>query len=158
MRTPGTRSARRLSAAAAAAAALTLALAPAATASNGPVRLSFIKDCPVLTCTGSLLSPSGTPIPGSQVSSEIAPVWFSDAEDIVHYSSAETISAPQGSFTMQLLGIADYRADPTVTYVIGTVQEGSWRGRDLTGASITIVARRAFATSFRGVIRLRPAR
>ena len=156
MRTPGTRSARRLSGAAAT--VLALALAPAATASNGPVRLGFMKDCPVLTCTGSLLSPSGRPIPGSHVSSEIAPVWLSDAEDIVHYSSVEEISAPQGEFTMQLLGIADYTADPTVTHVIGTVQEGSWRGRDLTGAGITVVARRAFATTFRGVIRLRPAR
>jgi hypothetical protein len=155
MRTPGTRSARRLSGAAAT--VLALALAPAATASNGPVQLSFMKDCPVLTCTGSLLSPSGEPIPGSHVSSEIAPVWFSDAEDIVHYTSVETISARRGEFTMQLLGIADYTTDPTVTHVIGTVQAGSWRGRDLTNASITIVASRAFATTFRGVIRLRPA-
>jgi hypothetical protein len=156
MRTPGTRSARRLSGAAAA--VLTLALAPAATASHGPVQLSFMKDCPVLTCTGSLLSPSGNPIRGSHVSSVITPLWSTDAQDVVHYSSLETISAPRGTFTMRLLGIADYRVDPTVTYVIGTVQEGSWRGRDLTGASITVLARRAFATTFRGVIRLRPAR
>jgi len=156
MRTPDPRSVRRLSGAAAA--VLTLALAPAATASSGPVQLSFMKDCPVLTCTGSLLSPSGTPIPGSHVSSEIAPVWVSGTEDTLHYSSVETISSREGAFTMRLLGIADYTADPTVTHVIGTVQEGSWRGRDLTDASITIVARRAFATTFRGVIRLRPAR
>ena len=156
MRTPGTRSARRLSGAAAA--VLALALAPSATAASGPMKLSFTKDCPVLTCTGSLLSPSGKPIPGSSVSSEIAPVWFSDAGDTLHYSSVETISSREGSLTMRLLGIADFTADPDVTYVIGTVESGSWRGRDLTGASITVLARRAFATTFRGVIRVRAAR
>ena len=59
---------------------------------------------------------------------------------------------------MRLLGIVDYTADPDVTYLIGTVETGSWRGRELTGASITVLARRAFATTFRGVIRVRPAR
>jgi len=122
------------------------------------VKLSFTKDCPVLTCTGSLLSPSGKPIPGSRVSSELAPIWISDAEDTLHYSSVETISSREGSLTMRLLGIADFTADPNVTYVIGTVESGSWRGRDLTGASINVLARRAFATTFRGVIRVRPAR
>ena len=156
MRTPNICRARHLSGAAAA--VLALVLAPGATASSRPVQLSFTKDCPVLTCTGSLLSPAGKPIPGSRVSSEVAPVWVSEAEDTMHYSSVETISSREGALTMRLLGIADFAADPTVTYVIGTVQEGSWRGRDLTGASITIVARRAFATTFRGVIRLRPAR
>ena len=156
MRTPSTRSARRLSGAAAA--ALALALAPGAAAASGPLHLNFTKDCPVLTCTGSLLSPSGKPIPGSSVSSEIAPVWVSGAEDTLHYSSVETVSSRQGSLTMRLLGIADFTADPDVTYVIGTVESGSWRGRDLTGASITVLARRAFATTFRGVIRVRPAR
>ena len=156
MRTPATRTARRLSGAAAA--ALALALAPGAAASTGPLKLSFTKDCPVLTCTGSLLSPSGKPIPGSSVNSEIAPVWVSGGEDTLHYSSVETISSRQGSLTMRLLGIADFTADPDVTYVIGTVESGSWRGHDLTGASITVLATRAFATTFRGVIRVRPAR
>jgi hypothetical protein len=154
--TPGTCRARRLSGAAAA--VLALALAPSATAASGPVHLSFTKDCPVLTCTGSLLSPAGKPIGGSSVSSELAPIWFSGAQDTLHYSAVETISSPAGSFTMRLLGIVDYTADPDVTYVIGTVERGSWRGRDLTGASITVLAKRAFATTFRGVIRVRPAR
>lgn len=59
---------------------------------------------------------------------------------------------------MRLLGILDYTADPNVTYLIGTVETGSWRNRDLTGASITVLANRAFASTFRGVIRLQPAR
>ena len=156
MRTPSTRNARRLGGAAAA--VLALALAPSATAASGPLHVNFTKDCPVFTCTGSLLSPSGKPIPGSSVSSDIAPVWFSDAGDTLQYSSVETISSREGSLTMRLLGIADFTADPDTTYVIGTVESGSWRGRDLTGASITVQARRAFATTFRGVIRVRPAR
>ena len=60
MRTSNTRSARHLSGAAAA--VLALVLAPGATASSRPVQLSFTKDCPVLTCTGSLLSPAGKPV------------------------------------------------------------------------------------------------
>jgi hypothetical protein len=156
MRTPGTRSARRLGGAAAA--VLALALAPPATATNGPVRLNFTKDCPMLTCTGSLVSPAGKRIPGSSVSSELAPIWAFGAPDTLHYSGIETISSRAGSFKMRLLGILDYTADPDLTYLIGTVETGSWRGRDLTGASITVVARRAFATTFRGVIHVRPAR
>jgi len=156
MRTPSTRSARRLSGAAAA--VLALALAPGATAAGGPVHLSFTKDCPVLTCTGSLLSPGGKPIPGSSVSSDATPIWFSETEDTLHYSAVETISSPAGSFTIRQLGIFDFTADPDVTYLIGTVESGSWRGRDLTGASVTVLARRAFATTFRGVIHVRPAR
>ena len=156
MRTPGTRGARRLSGAAAA--VLALAVAPAGAAANETVQLRFQKDCPVLSCTGSLLSHAGTPIRGSHVSSVLAPVWSSDAEDTLHYSAVEDISAPQGKFRMRLLGIVDYTADPTLTYVIGTVETGTWRGRDLTRASITVLATRAFGTTFRGVIRLRPAR
>jgi hypothetical protein len=156
MRMLGTRSARRLTGAAAA--VFALALAPSAPAASRPLHLGFTKDCPLLTCTGSLLSPSGKPVPGSSVTSEIAPVWLSDAEDTLHYSSVETISSREGSLTMRLLGIADFTADPDVTYVIGTVEAGTWRGRDLTGASITVLARRAFVTTFRGVIHVRPAR
>ena len=101
----------------------------------------------MLTCTGSLLSPTGKPIPGSHVTSELAPVWFADTEDTLHYSAVEWISSPEGSFKMRLLGILDYTADPNVTYLIGTVETGRWRDRDLTGASITVLAKRAFASN-----------
>jgi hypothetical protein len=137
---------------------LALALAPPATAAGGPVQLNFTKDCPGLTCTGSLVSPAGKPIPGTSVSSGLTPIWSPATEDFLHYSAVETISSRQDSFTMRLLGILDSTADPDVTYLIGTVESGSWRGRELTGASITVLARRAFATTFRGVIRVWPAR
>jgi hypothetical protein len=155
MRTPRTRNARRLFGAAAA--VLAFALIPNAAAAHGRVSLNFQKDCPELTCTGTLVSPAGKPIRGSSVSSELQPIWFSGA-DWLHYSSVETISSRDGTFTMRQLGIVNYGIDPNVTYLIGTVESGSWRGRELSGASITSEATRAFATTFRGVIHLRPAR
>ena len=154
MRTPGTRSARRLTAAAAA--VLALGLAPSAASAKPPVTLHFEKDCPVLTCNGSLVSPAGKPVPGSSVETEVTPLWPGD--DILHYSAIETITARQGKIEMQLLGILDFRAEPDITYVMGTVESGTWRGRSVAGAGITAVATRAFGTTFRGVIHLRPAR
>ena len=154
MRTPGTRGARRLTAAAAA--VLALGLAPSAASAKKSVTLHFEKDCPVLTCKGSLISPAGKPVRGSTVETHVTPLWPGD--NILHYSAVETITARHGTIKMQLLGILDFRAEPDITYVMGTVESGTWRSRSLAGASITAVATRAFGTTFRGVIRLRPAR
>ena len=155
MRNPHTRG-RRLTAAATTVVAL--ALVPATASAREPVKLRFEKDCPVWTCTGSLVSPGGKPIRGSSVTTESTPLWFSLDETTLHYSAVETVASRDGRFTMRLLGVFDFAAEPDVTHVIGTVESGTWRGRDLTGAGVTARATRAFATTLRGVIRVSPAR
>jgi len=151
-----TRGTRRLGGAAAA--VLALGLAPGAASASEPVKLRFQKDCPVLECTGYLLTPAGKPIPGSIVTTTTTPVWAPEGGDFFHYSAVETIAAREGTIEMRLVGILDFGAEPDVTSVIGTVESGSWRGRPLAGAAITAQATRVFGTTFRGVVRIRPAR
>jgi hypothetical protein len=154
MRTTRTRAARRLWSATAV--VLALGLAPPAASANEPVKLRFQKNCPVLECTGSLVSPSGMPILNSSLSTVLTPVW--GGGDVFQYSAVETVASPEGTIRMRLLGILDSSFEPDVTWVIGTVESGSWRGRQLAGAAIAVQATRTFANTFRGVIRVWPAR
>jgi hypothetical protein len=70
----------------------------------------------------------------------------------------ETIAEGDSRFTMSLIGIADYDAEPTVTTVVGSVVDGSWGGRPLTGAPVRGSAERVAGTTFRGLLVITPSR
>jgi hypothetical protein len=150
---------RRCLAAALASAAL-LAAAPAAASAHAPIRLHFQKQCNnVGSCTGTLLTPSGRPIVGTQVSATVAlpPLW--NANGVLGFSATETITAANGSFTMNHLGINNLNATPDAITVLGAVVTGSWNGVPLAGAT---VFSRAYGgdslPSIRGTLWIQPPR
>ena len=131
-----------------------LIAAPATASAKHSYKIGFQKDCPEYTCTGTLLDRSGTPIPGTTVSSTQTPQWQDG--DLVGYSAVETFTRHGKGFTMNLLGVADYGVDPTVTDVVGVVARGSWLGRPLAGALVRGSAARVGGPTFRGVLRITP--
>ena len=131
-----------------------LAAMPAMASAKEKYKLDFQKDCPELTCTGTLLERSGTPIRTSFVNTTATPLWFS--ADVLGYSAVETITRGDSTFTMNLVGIFDYNAEPDVTQVLGSVVSGSWLGRPLTGALVQGSAERVFGTTLRGELVITP--
>ena len=130
--------------------------APATATAREKLKLDFQKDCPELTCTGTLLERSGTPIRASFLSTTATPLWFSG--DVLGYSAVETITRGESTFTMNLVGTMDYNVDPTVTQVLGSVVSGSWLGRPLVGALVQGSAERVFGTTFQGLLVISPQR
>ena len=131
--TPLTRTRRRLLAALVGAALL--AAVPATASAHEPIRLHFQKQCNNLgACTGTLLTATGRPLGGSSVSAFVtAPLW--DAAGVIGFSATETITARNGSFTMNHLGTNDLNATPDAITVHGAVVSGSWDGLPLAGAT-----------------------
>jgi len=138
------------------AAGITLLAAPATAGAKEKIKIGFEKDCPEFTCTGTLLQRSGAPLLGSSVETALTPLWFEGG--VLGYSARETITRGDSSFTMSLLGVADYNAEPDVTTVIGSVVEGSWMHRPLTGALVRGSAERVAGTTFRGLVVITPPR
>ena len=95
------------------AATVALIAAPATASAKESYRIGFEKDCPELTCTGTLLKRSGAPIPGSFVATTLTPLWFES--DMLGYSALETFSRGDSAFTMNLVGTVDYSAEPDAT-------------------------------------------
>jgi hypothetical protein len=147
---------RSVPAIAAIAAVAAFVVAPATAAAKEKYKFGFEKDCPELTCTGTLVDRSGAPIPGSSVATTLTPLW--SESDVFGYSAKETISRGNAStFTMNLVGILAQSAEPEVTYVLGSVVSGSWHGRPLTGALVRGAAERvAGTTTFRGRLTITP--
>lgn len=135
-------------------AAAALIAAPATASAKEKYKLGFEKDCPELTCTGTLLKPSGAPIRDSLVATTLTPLWFESG--VLGYSAQETISRGDSAFTMNLVGVVDYNAEPDVTDVLGSVVSGSWRGRPLAGALVRASAERVTETTFRGLLVITP--
>jgi len=135
-------------------AVVALATMPAMASAKEKYKFDFQKDCPELTCTGTLLERSGTAIRASFVSTTATPLWFS--ADVLGYSAVETFTRGGSSFTMNLVGIFDYNADPDVTQVLGSVISGSWLGQPLTGALVQGSAERVFGTTVRGLLVISP--
>jgi len=136
------------------AATVALIAAPATASAKESYRIGFEKDCPELTCTGTLLKRSGAPIPGSFVATTLTPLWFES--DMLGYSAQETFSRGDSAFTMNLVGTVDYSAEPDATEVLGNVASGTWRGRPLSGALVRGSAERVAGTTFRGVLVITP--
>jgi hypothetical protein len=136
------------------AAVVALVATPATASATKKLKLDFQKDCPELTCTGTLLERSGKPIRASFVSTTLTPLWFS--ADVLGYSAVETIAQGDSTFTMNLVGTMDYNAEPDITRVLGSVVSGTWRGRPLSGALVQGSARRLFGTTLRGALVIVP--
>ena len=147
---------RALRALAAVVVLVVLVAAPAAASAKEKLKIDFRKDCPELTCTGTLLERSGTPIRASFVSTTLTPLWFS--ADVLGYSAVETFTRGGSTFTMNLVGTMDYNAEPDVTQVLGSVVSGSWLGRPLIGALVQGSAERVFGTTFQGLLVISPQR
>ena len=92
------------------AATVALVAAPATASARESYKIGFEKDCPELTCTGTLIKRSGAPIPGSVVATTLTPLWFET--DMLGYSARETFSRGDSAFTMNLVGTVDYSAEP----------------------------------------------
>ena len=136
------------------AAVVALIAAPATASARESYKIGFEKDCPELTCTGTLIKRSGAPIPGSLVATTLTPLWFES--DMFGYSARETFSRGESTVTMNLVGTVDYSAEPDVTEVLGNVATGTWRGRPLSGALVRGSAERVTGTTFRGVLVITP--
>ncbi|MDA0160738.1 hypothetical protein OM076_10720 [Solirubrobacter ginsenosidimutans] len=149
-----TRATRRLVAALAGTAMI--AAAPAAASAHEPIRLHFEKQCLGTSCTGTLLTPSGKPIPTTTVSASLSPMWVESG--VIGFSATETITARNGSFTMNHLGINDLKATPDEISVLGAVVIGSWQGVPLAGATVFIRAYGDPLPSVRGTIWIQPPR
>jgi hypothetical protein len=133
---------------AAAAAVTALAAAPAAAAA-GPV-FGFEKNCPELTCTGTLLTPTGAPLKASALQTEIVPLGFENG--VFSYSAVETVWIGAASFTTSLVGTLDFAAEPDRTVVTGTITSGIW-----SGAQVSAWAERVAGTTFRGELAIDPS-
>jgi hypothetical protein len=132
-------------------AGIALVASPATASAKTKYKIGFEKDCPETTCTGTLLAPSGAPIRGSFLEGEITMLWFEGG--VLGYSAQETITQGDSQVTINLVGTADYNAEPTVTNVLGSVVGGSWLGRPLTGALVRGSAERVIGTTrFRGLL------
>lgn len=138
------------------AALLALIAMPATATGKNKYKIGFVKDCPELTCTGTLIERSGAPILGSSVSTTLTPLWFEG--NVLGYSAQETFARDDSAFTMNLAGTVDYNAEPDVTYVYGSVISGSWHGRPLTGALVRGSAERVAGTTFQGLLVISPPR
>jgi len=136
------------------AAVVALIAAPATAPAKEKYKFGFEKDCPESTCTGTLIDRSGAPIPGSLVATTLTPLWFES--DVLGYSAQETFSHRGSEFTMKLVGILDYGAEPDVTEILGSVVSGSWRHRPLVGALVRGSAVRVADNTFRGRLVLTP--
>ena len=150
-----TRSRRTLMAALVGAALI--AAAPAPASAHEAIRLHFQKQCNDLgACTGTLLTATGRPLGGTSVSAFVtAPLW--DASGVIGFSATETITARNGSFTMNHLGTNDLNATPDAITVLGAVVTGSWNGIPLAGATIFIRAFGSPLPSIRGTIWIQPS-
>jgi len=136
------------------AAGIVLLAAPATASAEAKLEISFEKDCPEYTCTGTLLDRAGAPLAGSLLETALTPLWFKGG--MLGYSAQETIMQGDSRFTMSLRGIANYNVEPDATSVIGRVVEGSWLDRPLTGALVRGSAERVAGTTFRGVLVITP--
>ena len=73
------------------AAVIALLAAPASANAKGKYKISFQKDCPEFTCTGTLLDRSGAEIPGSAVATTLTPLWFDGG--VLGYAAEERSAA-----------------------------------------------------------------
>ena len=130
---------RRTLLAALAGAAL-IAATPAPASAHNTIALHFQKQCNDRgSCSGTLLSATGRPLRGTSVSALVAPpLWI--ANGVIGFSATETITGPNGSFTMNHLGINDTNVTPNAITVLGAVVSGSWDGVPLAGATVFIRA------------------
>ncbi len=138
------------------AAAVAVLAAPVPASAKVKYKLSFQKDCPEFTCTGTLLDRSGAEIPGSAVATTLTPLWFEGG--VLGYAAEETISRGDSAFTMGLVGTFNYNAEPDSTQVLGSVISGSWLGQPLTGALVEGTAERVSGSIIAGVLTIRPQR
>ena len=125
---------------AALAVAAMIAAAPGAASAHDTIALRFQKQCNDQgSCSGTLLTATGRPLRGTSVSAFVAPpLWI--ANDVIGFSATETITGPNGSFTMNHLGINDTNVTPDAITVLGAVVSGSWDGVPLAGATVFIRA------------------
>lgn len=126
---------------------LTALLTGVTHASNAPIEIDFVKDCPAYTCSETAASPV-------DVYTEITSAWFSGS--VLHYTATETLSSGAGSVTIDFVGMANYLQDPTTTVLRGTVTSGSWNGVALAGARVFASAARVSGTTFAGSVRIMP--
>ena len=130
--------------------------APQAASAHDSLTLRFQKEChPDATCTGTLLNAHGRPIRDSLVSALIDPLAW-NAGGVAGFSATETVSSSRGTFTMKHVGINVFSAQPAAIHVLGVVSEGTWGGRQLTGALLRIRAHGVPPSSVRGVIQIDP--
>jgi hypothetical protein len=127
-----------------------LGAVPAAASADDSIRLRFQKECLGTTCTGTLITASGQPVPGTSVSASLSPLWFESG--VIGFSATETISSSRGSFTMNHLGVNDVKADPDAIHVLGAVVSGSWDRVPLAGGLVRIQAFGVPPSSVRGTI------
>ena len=114
------------------------AVAPATASAHRSIELRYQKVCLGTTCTGTLVTHSGRPIPGTSVTASLSPLWFESG--IFGFTATETIASTTSSFTMNHVGVADQKRDPDAIYVLGAVTTGSWNGNPLAGALVRIRA------------------
>ena len=118
------------------------------------IRLRFQKECQGTTCTGTLITAEGLPVPGTSVSASLSLLW--DEHKVIGFAATETISSSsRGSFTMNHLGVNDLNADPPAIHVVAVVS-GSWNGIPLAGAAVRIRAHGVPPSSVRGSLLIQP--
>jgi len=128
--------------------------APQAANAHRSIRLRFEKQCLGVTCTGTLITAPGRPIPGTTVSATLSPLWVESG--VIGFTAIETISSSRGSFTMNHLGVADQKVDPSAIHVLGAVVTGSWDGVPLAGGLVHIRASGIQPSTVRGTVRIEP--
>lgn len=140
---------------AAALTALTLAgVAPATASADDALVLRYEKECIGTSCTGTLVTRSGRPIPGTSVTASLSPLWVESG--IVGFTATETISSRTSSFTMNHVGVDDLKRDPDAIFVLGAVTTGSWNGIPLAGALVRISAAGIPPSSVVATVRIDP--
>jgi hypothetical protein len=136
---------------------LTLAaVAPTTASAHRSIALRYQKVCLGTTCTGTLVTHAGRPIPGTSVTASLSPLWFESG--IVGFTATETIASTASSFTMNHVGVADQKRDPDAIYVLGAVTTGSWNGIPLAGALVRIRAAGIPPSSVVATVRIDPPR
>ena len=130
------------------------AVAPATASAHRSIVLRYEKECLGTACTGTLVTRSGRPIPGTSVTASLSPLWFESG--IVGFTATETIASTASSFTMNHVGVADQKRDPDAIYVLGAVTTGSWNGIPLAGALVRIRAAGVPPSSVVATVRIDP--
>jgi hypothetical protein len=112
-----------------------------ATAASGSSKrdlvIHFEKDCPEWTCWET----PGSPV---EVSATITPVPDGFEDPLFHYTVVETFTSSKGSVTVSMAGVLDTASEPEATVLAGYVIRGSWKGKNLAGASVRAKAHRVY--------------